>query len=159
MAEHSAETPDHDGYEKTDANIRMIMISAVILTITVIASFIIVRMTYVAMEKDIVRNQDAPPPMLQRDVLPPKPRVRLNAKMRLAELRAYETELLTRHEWVDEANGVARIPIERAKAILAVPEEQQTDAVAEPEPAEDHDLTDHAEPEAHATDPHDGHDH
>lgn len=121
MANHSAKTPDNGGYEKTDANIRMIVVSAIILTITVIASFGIVRLTYVMTEKKIVASRPAAPPMLQTDILPPAPRLRVNGQMRLAELRAYEHDLLNTHEWIDEANGIARIPIERAKALLAQP--------------------------------------
>ncbi len=121
MADHSAQTPDNGGYEKTDANIKWIVVSGILLIAVVIASFIIVRLTYVAMEKDVERSRSAAPPMLQSDVLPPAPRLRINAQMHLTELRAYEHELLHTHEWIDEANGIARIPIDRAIAMLAEP--------------------------------------
>ncbi|MDE0837591.1 MAG: hypothetical protein OSB41_00920 [Kiritimatiellae bacterium] len=119
MTDHGAEQQSNDGYEKTDASVKLIVISAIILTIVVIASFFIVRLTYVAMEKGVARNADPVAPMGKTDVLPPAPRLRLNAPQRLADLHRNEDELLNSYALVDEANGIARIPIARAKQLLA----------------------------------------
>ena len=119
MTDHGAEQQSHDGYEKTDASVKLIVMSGIILAVVVVFSFIIVRLTYVAMEKGVARNADPVAPMSKTEVLPPAPRLRVNAPMHLADLRRNEDELLTTYALIDEAHGIARIPIARAKQLLA----------------------------------------
>ena len=47
------------------------------------------------------------------------PRLDPNQAKSLAELRADERRLLTSYEWLDEQQGLARIPIDRAIEIIA----------------------------------------
>jgi len=51
--------------------------------------------------------------------LPPMPRLEPNLPMRLAELHRHENQALGTYGWVDRSNGIIRIPIERAMALLA----------------------------------------
>jgi hypothetical protein len=51
--------------------------------------------------------------------LPPAPRLQVNPARDIAELRLAEDRILDGYGWVDPAKGIARIPIERAMAILA----------------------------------------
>jgi hypothetical protein len=46
------------------------------------------------------------------------PRLQADPPADLAALRAAENEELDRWGWIDEANGVARVPIERAMELL-----------------------------------------
>jgi hypothetical protein len=46
------------------------------------------------------------------------PRLQANPPAHLAELRAAEAEALGLWTWTDEANGLARVPIERAMELL-----------------------------------------
>jgi hypothetical protein len=133
MTDHGAEQQSHDGYEKTDASVKLIVMSGIILTVLVVFSFIIVRLTYVAMEKGVARNADPVAPMSKTGVLPPAPRLRVNAPMHLADLRRNEDELLTTYALIDEAHGIARIPIARAKQLLvqAAGDTTATDAAAD----------------------------
>ncbi|MDA1044560.1 MAG: hypothetical protein O3C57_04980 [Verrucomicrobia bacterium] len=118
MADPKTQHSDKVGYETSDANLKMIIISAIILTVVVVVSFIIVRLTFSAMQKDIDHNTAPLPVMFESDVLPPAPRLRINGKMKLATLHAYEKELLNSYEWVDKDLGLVRIPLARAKQIL-----------------------------------------
>lgn len=50
--------------------------------------------------------------------LPPAPRLQVNPARDIAELRLAEDRRLQGYGWVDPGKGIARIPIERAMAIL-----------------------------------------
>ena len=63
--------------------------------------------------------------------LPPAPRLQVNPARDMAELRRAEDRVLKGYGWVDEAAGIARIPIDRAMAIVAergLPDAEQTPA-------------------------------
>ena len=49
---------------------------------------------------------------------PPGPRLQENPAEEMAALRAEEAAILDTYAWVDEAGGIARVPIERAITIL-----------------------------------------
>src|SRR5207244_7388269 len=59
------------------------------------------------------RVQPSPPAQL-----PPEPRLQVNAPVDLQHWRATEDALLNKYEWVDRGNGVVRIPISRAMALV-----------------------------------------
>lgn len=65
---------------------------------------------------------DPPLPLLpeaRRSHEPPAPRLQSDPMREMAELKAAETLELSSYAWVDEAGGIAAIPVERAMAILA----------------------------------------
>jgi hypothetical protein len=66
-------------------------------------------------------SQDPPPPALaaaRAPYLPPEPRLQTDPEGELATLRAAEDEVLEGYAWVDQANGIARVPIERAITLM-----------------------------------------
>ncbi|HMI82719.1 MAG TPA: hypothetical protein VK550_01435 [Polyangiaceae bacterium] len=66
--------------------------------------------------------QDPPPSPLaeaRADPIPPGPRLQSAPPRDMDELRAQDRDALTTYGWVDQAGGVARIPVERAMSILA----------------------------------------
>jgi len=52
---------------------------------------------------------------------PPEPRLLVDPRSALLELRAEEDALLHGYAWVNREAGIVRIPIERAIDVLAVP--------------------------------------
>ena len=52
------------------------------------------------------------------DRLPPEPRLQAAPPADMAAFRAHEDAILNSAGWIDETNGVARIPIEQAKKLL-----------------------------------------
>jgi hypothetical protein len=62
----------------------------------------------------------APSPLAEAlaDPIPPGPRLQSTPPRDMDELRAQDRQALTTYGWVDQAGGVARIPIDRAKSIL-----------------------------------------
>ena len=66
-------------------------------------------------------SQDPPPPALEaaRAVYePPGPRLQDDPEGELEALREQEDAILEGYAWEDEANGIARVPIERAITLL-----------------------------------------
>jgi len=55
---------------------------------------------------------------LAEDRLPPAPRLQTSPPADMRAFRAHEDAILNSAGWVDEASGVARIPIEQAKKLL-----------------------------------------
>jgi hypothetical protein len=50
----------------------------------------------------------------QENRLPPEPRLQVNPRQDLRDLRAEEDEQLTSYHWVDRNNNIVRIPIDEA---------------------------------------------
>ena len=57
--------------------------------------------------------------------LPPEPRLEIHPQASLAALQAAQNERLTSYGWVDKPNGVVRIPIERAMALMVEREKKK----------------------------------
>jgi hypothetical protein len=71
--------------------------------------------------KQAEEAKDRPPSPLAEalaDPIPPGPRLQSAPPRDMDELRAQDREMLTTYGWVDQAGGVARIPVERAMSIL-----------------------------------------
>jgi len=67
-------------------------------------------------------RQDPPRPALpeaRRAPEPVGPKLQIDPEAELAAMRAEEDQILHGFEWVDEANGVARIPVDLAIEALA----------------------------------------
>jgi hypothetical protein len=85
--------------------------------------------------RDQRRAADPPPPMLieaRMPYRPPAPRLQAEPFQDLEELRAAEESQLLTYGWIDEAGGVARIPIERAMELTVENGLLQTAGTAEP---------------------------
>lgn len=74
---------------------------------------------------DVFKRQaeasDPPPsPIVEarEDPVPPGPRLQSIPPRDMNDMRQEDREALTSYGWVDRAGGLARIPVERAKAIL-----------------------------------------
>ena len=58
-------------------------------------------------------------PSMVTPQLPPEPRLEVVPADTLAKLRATEDALLNSYAWVDQKNGIVRIPITQAMSVLA----------------------------------------
>jgi hypothetical protein len=71
--------------------------------------------------KEAEEAKDRPPPAMAEalaDPIPPGPRLQSAPPRDMDELRAQDREMLSSYAWVDQAGGVARIPIDRAMSIV-----------------------------------------
>jgi hypothetical protein len=105
------------GYEARDASARAVLWGAAGLVAVVAVSAALLGGLLGLFEAARV---PAPVSPLERvELVPPAPRLEALPLETLEEVRHRENELLHNYGWVDREAGIARIPIDRAMAILA----------------------------------------
>ena len=118
MDEHKVESPAR-GHETSDANIRVVVKFAVGLFLSIVASLLIVWVTF----NYFARHQELGPPASPFEnarKLPPPGVPVLEAKP-AEEFKRYFAEQqkqLSTYGWVDQKDGVVRMPIDRAMDLL-----------------------------------------
>ena len=103
-------------HEESDANI--IAVFGFGLGLVVVAGVVLL-LIFVLFRYFEVREAARVPPayplaVSRESALPPEPRLQINPREDLADLRAKEDALLTSYGWVDKNAGVVRIPIDVA---------------------------------------------
>jgi hypothetical protein len=121
MAELHLPHAAHDGnpevrHETSDVNVRGIFAFAAALLVTGILIHVVV---WVLFRYLTVRETPHVPPQYplaaaQQNRLPPEPRLQINPRQDLRDLRAHEDDILNSYGWVDKNAGVVRIPIDHA---------------------------------------------
>lgn len=101
-------------YERSDARTRLVGLAYVLFVAMLGISALIVYFVFVSFRGDRLAAQAPKSPFVEEKRMPPEPRLLIDPRSALNELRAYEADMLTRYRWVDEQQGVAQIPIERA---------------------------------------------
>jgi hypothetical protein len=104
------------GYEPVDANIRAVLAVALGWSIFVgLAAGLLIGLVDLF---QALRPPPETPPLARIEIQPPEPRLEANPKIVLERVRQREDQLLNGLAWVNRNAGVARIPIDRAMAIL-----------------------------------------
>jgi hypothetical protein len=98
-------------FERSDADPRLIGALAMGVAVFLLGVPLLVLMSY-----PDARHLGGIPDSLPQ---PPPPRLQVAPQVDLDRLHADETKKLTTFGWVDQANGVTRIPIERAMRLLS----------------------------------------
>jgi hypothetical protein len=119
MAEAQAPSTEirRQGYEPTDANVATVL--WVVLAWAVFVGVAAAALGTMIWLFDLLRPPADVPALARTELRPPEPRLEANPKTTLDQVRARENALLNGYAWVDRDAGIARIPIERAIAILA----------------------------------------
>lgn len=110
----------HDGYEKRDVTFRPIVVASVVLVAVLVFTFVLVRATLTAFSTQIAETGPRANPLASafgRQV-PPEPRLQTHPVQDLAVMRADEEAFLNRYGWIDQAQGVVHLPIERAMDLV-----------------------------------------
>ncbi len=107
-----------EGYERSDAALRPIVLFTLALALLVVASFWAMRALFDALDERSQSADQAPHPMYE-PVEPPAPRLQRETSADLIAHRERERQLTTSYEWVDRSAGVVRIPVERAMELTA----------------------------------------
>jgi hypothetical protein len=105
------------GHETSDADIRNLIISGVLLCCLVIAGLLVSGVVF----RYFVGHQGLGPPASPFEnvrMLPPEPRLQVSAPRDLKLYKATQDEILSSYGWVDQNAGIVRIPIDRAMDIL-----------------------------------------
>jgi len=106
------------GYERSDANIRSLVVSVVGLFVLLAVSLLAMGWMFSYLAK---HDTPGPPrsPVAKERELPPAPRLQTMPGGNLREVRAAEDEILNTYGWVDRNAKVVRIPIDRAIALTS----------------------------------------
>jgi hypothetical protein len=118
MAEmHNAAAPHPEGrHEGTDVNIVGIFgFGAALLIVGILVHFMVwlLFQYFAGREAQRVRPQ-YPLAVQQQERLPPQPRLQINPREDMRNLRASEDAILDSYGWVDKNTGIVRIPIDKA---------------------------------------------
>ena len=119
MANHSNPALDHDNdvvhHEESDVNIRWIFGFALGLFIVAVVVHVLIYVLFVFFANEQAsanaNSRQYPLAVGQENRLPPEPRLQVNPKQDLRDLRAQEDDTLNGYSWVDRNGGVVRIPI------------------------------------------------
>src|SRR4051812_40047398 len=117
MVEHHHDTPPkRDKGDDSELDYRTIVRFAVgLFTVTVAVLGIMWWMSIAFKRQEEAKDPPASPLAEARlDPIPPGPRLQSSPPRDMDELRARDHDALTTYGWVDPANGVAHIPVERA---------------------------------------------
>lgn len=107
-------------HEGSDVDVATILKFGAGLFATVVVCALIVRVIFGVLERQArVRDPQVSPVAVPAGQLPPGPRLVLREPVELAKFRAEEAATLEGYGWVDQTGGVARIPVEEAKKLLA----------------------------------------
>ena len=111
--------PKHgeEGYEHADANVRSLYQFGAVLGILIIAVMWAMVHTYNFFAKHESLGPPASPFENQRE-LPPQPRLQPHPATDLKRYCEIEQQQLTTYGWVDQNNGLVRIPVDRAMDIV-----------------------------------------
>jgi len=103
-------------HEESDANVIAIFAFGLgLVVITAVVSLLVFVLFRFFEVREAARVPLAYPLAVSREnALPPEPRLQINPREDLADLRAKEDALLTSYGWVDKNASVVRIPIDEA---------------------------------------------
>jgi hypothetical protein len=105
------------GYEPSDASVRAVLwVAAGFITAVVVSAALLGGLLGLL---EAARTPAQVSPLERVDLVPPAPRLEVRPLDALEQVRRREDELLGGYGWVDRQHEVARIPIDRAMAILA----------------------------------------
>ncbi len=118
-------TDGHDRHYEAgldrEISVKGIVYTGAALALIVLFSALLMWWLSVGLRASLI-SADPPPPVLPEarvQGLPPEPRLQTSPEADLRILRRQEDEVLSSYGWVDEAAGLARVPIERAMAMMA----------------------------------------
>jgi hypothetical protein len=132
MAENRHPSPDHragrvdlsnpeNRFEHRDVNFKALTKFAIGLIITAIfsAGLVLGIFQYLLHREGGVPASRIESPAQDARQLPPEPRLEEAPNTDLQEMRAAEDQVLSSYAWLDQSNGIVRLPIDRAMDLIA----------------------------------------
>ena len=105
-------------HEPDTINIRYVVVTGVGLAITLLLASCVAYGLYYEVSRKNPKSIE-PPSFVKRDMKSMGPQLNAEQWRTLDGLRRAEEKLLEGYGWIDEKNGIARIPIDRAIEILS----------------------------------------
>jgi hypothetical protein len=115
----SEEHPTGLLHEISTVQVKPVILFAIILAVTALATFATVKILLDYMNFNFTRTDAPLSPLAKPDQLPPTPHLEVSSGQVLRELRAREDDILKQYHWVNKDLGVVGIPIDRAIELLA----------------------------------------
>jgi hypothetical protein len=106
------------GHEPNQIEVKGILLFAVALVAIGVTVLSVLGLVMGSYKRQSIRDRRGRPPMLTVDVEPPPPLLQRNPAQELKQLKEREMERLTTYGWMDQAHGIAHIPIDRSIEIL-----------------------------------------
>lgn len=106
------------GYEVRDAQPRWLLVGGALLVVLIAVAFVLVAGIDRGLTAQDARADEPPHPMASFRRAPSTAALQAAPKLEYEEFAARERELLSSYGWVDPAEGVVRLPIERAMELL-----------------------------------------
>ena len=102
------------GYETTDAEIRPLVYTGVVILVLMFGSFIGIIPLFKILNYYQSYFDDEIPALVDQRVSNNEPRLQIDPPRQKFQLLAHEDQILDNYAWVDQTNAKVRIPIERA---------------------------------------------
>ena len=104
------------GHETSDVNLGGVFVFALGLLVSGVIIFVLIWMLFGFFAGQEAQRAVRQYPLAsgRQDRLPPGPRLQVNPREDLRELRAADDAVLNSYGWLDKANGIVRIPIDQA---------------------------------------------
>jgi hypothetical protein len=112
--EHGAEEPR---YEKRDANLPALLQFGFWLAIVIAVAVIGMKFTLNYFQRVMPEGKPASP-MSDARTLPPAPRLQVHPRQELHDYCTGQQQDVTSYSWVDQQNGIVRIPVDRAMELI-----------------------------------------
>lgn len=109
----------HTGHEASELDPKRIALFAFILAVIIVGVIFVTYALYRRFTTVEIRSQATPSPLSYTREPTPEPHLVVDPGQDLKAMRAAENAVLHSYDWVDKEQGVVRIPIDRAIAILA----------------------------------------
>jgi cell division protein FtsN len=104
-------------HEGADLNVLLVARVVVILAATLVVLVVLVVFLFHYFNHEYPARTSEAAPIVTAANLPPQPRLQVDPKRELEQVRAKEDAHLDRYAWVDQQRGIAQIPIDRAMAL------------------------------------------
>lgn len=104
----------HTGYEVTDLGARGIFAFVAFMIGLMLVSMVILVVYLNSLEAEAAAADESLSPLIESQATPTGPRLQARPPLDMQAMDEMEEAILTSYGWVDEENGVVRIPIEQA---------------------------------------------
>jgi hypothetical protein len=117
------ENPEHHAHarhEESDVNVSAIVVFIIVLIVVGVVTQGGVWVLYRHFKQTVSGTGVAEFPLAEESMrrLPPEPRLQVDPRQDLANLRRSEDDVLNSYAWVDRNAGVVRIPIDQAMKLI-----------------------------------------
>ncbi len=102
-----------DGYERRDANVRTLVKLGIGMAVSIAVILVVMKWTFDYFQSSTPLG----PPATYLDnarLLPPSPRLQTEPRVELHDYCTAQMRMLDTYGWVDQGNGIVRIPVQRA---------------------------------------------